>query len=134
MSFTETGKYQHLITATIEKNEKLSELKKPEGKWMTPEEVVDAIDIKHLDQKYHKEIKDMFMKYHTTLSKNDMDIPEAKNYFADPIIKPQYLNKPLAVKYKAINWNIKDDKTQNFCYKYHWNDNWLSYIQAFVLH
>ena len=40
----------------MEKNEKLSELTKPAGKWLTPQEVVDAIDIKHIDEKYHQEM------------------------------------------------------------------------------
>lgn len=107
--FIETGKYQHSVTATINKNEKLSELTKPAGKWLTPQEVVDAIDITHIDKKYHAEIKEMFMRFHTTLSKNDHDIPEAKNYIADPVIKPEYLNKFMAVKYRPVNWNIKEE-------------------------
>ena len=76
---------------------------------MTPQEVMDAIDIKHIDKKYHQEIKDLFMKYHTTLSKNDIDIPEAKNYVAEPVIKPEYLNKFMAVKYRPVNWNVRDE-------------------------
>ena len=64
--FIETGKYQHSVTATCEKNEKLSELTKPAGNWLTPQEVVDAIDLNHIDKIYHAEIKEMFMRYQPT--------------------------------------------------------------------
>ena len=108
-TFKKTGKYQQSVTKVIEKNTKLSELKKDNQKRLTPEQCVDSLNLDHFELEIRTKIKNMFMKYESVLAKSDFDIPRAKGILADPIIRQEYVNKCMLVKYKSINLNIRDE-------------------------
>ena len=109
LTFQQTGKYQNSATSVINKNSKLSELKKDNKKRLTPEQCVDSLNLHHFDQPTQNKIRTMFMKYESVLAKSDFDIPRAKGILADPIIRQEYVNKCMLVKYKSINLNIRDE-------------------------
>ena len=108
-TFKNTGKYQHSVTKVIENNAKLSELKKDNKKKLTPEQCVNSLNLNHFSNEIQTKIRDMFMKYESVLAKSDFDIPRAKGVLADPIIRQEYVNQCMTVKYKPINLNIRDE-------------------------
>ena len=108
-TFKKTGKYQHSVTKVIEKNTKLSELKKDDKKRLTPQQCVDSLNLDHFEPETRTKIKTIFMKYESVLAKSEFDIPRAKGILADPIIRQEYVNKCMLVKYKSINLNIRDE-------------------------
>ena len=108
-TFINTGKYEETVTKVIEKNDKLSELKKDNKKWLTPQQCIDTLNLTHFTKDTQSKIKDMFLKYESVLAKSDFDIPRAKGILADPVIRQDYVNKCMAVKQKNINLNIRNE-------------------------
>ena len=108
-TFKMTGKYQHTVTRVIENNAKLSELKKDNKKKLTPKQCVNSLNLNHFSPETQTKIRDIFMKYESVLAKSDFDIPRAKGILADPIIRQEYVNQCMTVKYKPINLNIRDE-------------------------
>ena len=107
--FSNNGIYEQSVTKMIEKNSKLTELKKKDKKTLTPEQCVDSLNLNHFDQPTQTKIRELFLKYEKVLAKSDYDIPRTNGIVADPTVRPEYINKCMLVKHKVINMNLREE-------------------------
>lgn len=107
--FNRNGIYEQSVTRVIEKNSKLTELKKKDKKTLTPQQCVDSLNLDHFNQPTQTKIRKLFLKYEKVLAKSDYDIPRTNGIIADPIVRKEYINKCMLVKHKVINLNLRDE-------------------------
>ena len=107
--FNRNGIYEQSVTTVIEKNSKLTELKKKDKKILTPEQCVDSLNLNHFDLPTQTKIRKLFLKYESVLAKSDYDIPRTNGIVADPTVRKEYINKCMLVKHKVINMNLRDE-------------------------
>ena len=96
--FTEHGYYTQPASEVIDQNRKTTELKH-NTEFITHEECVERVDLSHLTSSQQALSKAMLNRCKEAFARFEWDIPVAKGFILDPVVKEGYKNLTLNTKY-----------------------------------
>ena len=96
--FTENGYYTQPASEVIDQNRKATELKH-NTEIITHDECVKRVDLSHLDQAQQALSKSILERCKKAFARFEWDIPVAKGFILDPVVKEGYKNLTLNTKY-----------------------------------